>query len=282
MRRTLMITCRRILAAALTAGLLAGSILSVSAEGIWDNTTSRDEAGHICIDFEEVQVLLPSSWSGKCQMNTSGDTVSFYQIKSRDLWTEELGFENGGWLFSITCTASEDYLDLPSYQTLGSGSEGIYYASFPTDVQGYENDEEAMNEYFEMSIDMDWVKTHISVNPSETSTVVTIDGDYILPESSIRYLSTDDLDDLDEAELQMAINEIYARHHRRFLLPNVQDYFDSKSWYEGTIEPDDFDISMMNAYEGSNIDLLTKQLSILADTQETSDSTVIAASAADH
>jgi hypothetical protein len=247
----------------IAVGILSTSSLTVLADGIWESTTSRSEEGNICIDFEEVQVLLPSSWSGKCQMNTSGDTVSFFQIKSRELWTQELGFDNGGWLFSITCTQNEDYLDLPDYQTLGTGVEGIYYATFPTDVQAYTDDAEASQEYQEMSVDMEWVKQNITVASADESSIITADGDYILPESSTSYLTASDLAELSAEEVQMAINEIYARHHRRFLLPDVQDYFDAKAWYEGTIEPDAFDVSVMNAYEGANIDLMTRQLKTL-------------------
>lgn len=252
--------------AAMSIYMMAGVSMTASAQGdIWKSTTSRDDAGHICIDFQEVQVLLPESWSGKCQMNTSGDSVSFYQIKSRELWTQELGYDNGGWLFSLNLAQSEEeYSDEPNYMTLGSGAEGIYYATFPTDFQAYTEDSEALSEYQDMSVDMDWVKQHITVTPGESSQVVTADGDYIFPNSSSEYLTDSDLANLNAQQVQTAINEIYARHHRKFLMKDVQEYFNSKSWYEGTIEPDDFDVSVMNQYEGSNIDLMTKRLKALS------------------
>ncbi|MCC8137573.1 MAG: YARHG domain-containing protein, partial [Clostridiales bacterium] len=55
---------------------------------------------------------------------------------------------------------------------------------------------------------------------------------------------------------QMAINEIYARHGRRFNKESVQEYFDSMSWYTGTVDPDDFDTAVLNTYETANIALL--------------------------
>ena len=61
-------------------------------------------------------------------------------------------------------------------------------------------------------------------------------------------------------EIQMAITEIYARHHRTFVLQEVQDYFNSKSWYSGTIEAADFDVSVMNTYECANINLMVDYL----------------------
>lgn len=250
--------------AGLSFCMLAGFPVNASADSdIWANTTSRDDEGNICIDFEEVQVLLPASWSGKCQMNINGSSVSFYQIKSRQLWTEELGYDNGGWLFSIDCTQTLDYQNLPSYMTLGTGEEGIYYASFPTDVQAYTDDEEATAEFFELTEDMGWVKEHITVTTDGSTQIVTADGDYIIPESSTEYLGEADLAGMNAEQIQMAINEIYARHHRKFLLKEVQEYFDSKDWYVGSVEADEFDVSVMNQYEGANIDLMTKRLAAL-------------------
>lgn len=257
--------------AAISVCILTGFSMTAAADGsIWDSTTSRDEANNICIDFQEVQVLLPDSWSGKCQMSIYNDSVSFYQIKSRELWTQELGYDNGGWLFSLSCAQHEsEYQDNPNYLTLGTGSEGIYYATFPTDFQAYVNDAEAVSEYQDMSVDMEWVKTHITVTPSGSQVVIG-NEEYILPNSSTEYLTENDLVGLDADQVQMAINEIYARHHRKFVLQDVQEYFNSKSWYEGTVEPEDFDINVMNKYEGANIDLMAKRLKALNAATESS------------
>ena len=71
-------------------------------------------------------------------------------------------------------------------------------------------------------------------------------------------MSESDLVLLDADRIQMAINEIYARHHRKFVLKEVQDYFNTKSWYSGTIEAADFDTNVMNDYEAANINLMVK------------------------
>ena len=39
---------------------------------------------------------------------------------------------------------------------------------------------------------------------------------------------------------------------------NLKSYFESKSWYEGTIEPEDFDDSVFNEYEIANRDLIVE------------------------
>lgn len=65
--------------------------------------------------------------------------------------------------------------------------------------------------------------------------------EYIIPYSNTRYLTDADLDSLSEWDLKLARNEIYARHGRRFKDPELQRYFDSRSWYNGIYDPEDFD-----------------------------------------
>lgn len=82
------------------------------------------------------------------------------------------------------------------------------------------------------------------------------DRDYIFADSGSRYLSTSDLEGLSAEELSWARNEIYARHGRRFKDAGLQSYFDSKPWYNGTIEPDQFSEGMLNEYEKKNAETI--------------------------
>ena len=65
--------------------------------------------------------------------------------------------------------------------------------------------------------------------------------EYILYDSNSRLYSKAELEKLDDMTLQMAINEIYARHGRKFDTKDIREYFEKKSWYRGTIDPKDFD-----------------------------------------
>lgn len=82
--------------------------------------------------------------------------------------------------------------------------------------------------------------------------------DYILPDSSSRILSDSEVSVLSKEELRLARNEIYARHGRKFDDVQLQSYFDSKSWYKGTIDPADFSESMLSEIEKKNIELIKK------------------------
>lgn len=80
---------------------------------------------------------------------------------------------------------------------------------------------------------------------------------YILPGSNLRYVTDEEVSALTKDEQQLAINEIYARRGRKFDMQEYQDYFNSQSWYYGTIAPADFDEGIFNDYENSNISKLT-------------------------
>lgn len=70
--------------------------------------------------------------------------------------------------------------------------------------------------------------------------VPDIDDDYIIPDSDKRLLTEEDVWGLTLQEINYAKNEIYARHGRKFDSKELQDYFNSKSWYTGTISPKKF------------------------------------------
>lgn len=94
------------------------------------------------------------------------------------------------------------------------------------------------------------------VQPTEPPTEPTtppVNNYYILPDSSARLLTLDDISGLSLAELELARNEIYARHGRRFVTDYIQEYFNSQQWYSGTIDPDDFDYGVLSDIEVANV-----------------------------
>lgn len=111
-------------------------------------------------------------------------------------------------------------------------------------------------------------KREADVEGTEPENVQMTEQDqYILPESNSRYLTDSDIDGMSLREINYAKNEIYARHGRRFKSEELQTYFDSKSWYTGKYEPEDFDenysSSMLNTYEKKNAEFLRdKEFSI--------------------
>ena len=92
----------------------------------------------------------------------------------------------------------------------------------------------------------------------QTTMESTTSSEYILPDSSQRVLADSEVSGLSKQELRLARNEIYARHGRRFDDQELQNYFNSKSWYSGTINPSDFSESLLSSTEKNNIDTIKK------------------------
>jgi hypothetical protein len=85
-----------------------------------------------------------------------------------------------------------------------------------------------------------------------------VNSEYLLPGSDSQYLTEADLYGFTAEQCRLARNEIYARHGRIFKDEALQEYFNSCSWYEPLIEPDDFQESSLNVYEVANRDLIVK------------------------
>ena len=105
-------------------------------------------------------------------------------------------------------------------------------------------------------------QTEAVEDPTKQPQTQAQSGSYILPQSSERLLADSDVDGMSYEELQMAINEIYARHGRKFSSQSVQNYFDGQSWYQGTVEPDDFSDSVFSQIESQNVLFLLKKMGI--------------------
>ena len=65
-----------------------------------------------------------------------------------------------------------------------------------------------------------------------TGLVTVANDDFIIPSSSIRLLTNEDLLGLSYDELTLARNEIYAKAGRQFTSPSMAEYFGTKSWYK--------------------------------------------------
>lgn len=84
-------------------------------------------------------------------------------------------------------------------------------------------------------------------------------SEYVIEDSDSRYLTKAELADYSLQEINYAKNEIYARHGRKFDSKELQDYFNSKSWYKGTVDPADFSESVFNEYEKQNVQTLKEE-----------------------
>lgn len=83
-------------------------------------------------------------------------------------------------------------------------------------------------------------------------------ADEILPDSDDRLLTKRDISGLSLQQINYAKNEIYARHGRCFLSPELQNYFNAQPWYRGTVDADQFDESILSDIEKKNAEFLAE------------------------
>lgn len=85
--------------------------------------------------------------------------------------------------------------------------------------------------------------------------VISQDADtFVLPDSNTRLYTEDEVQQLNDYDLTIAINEIYARHGLIFNDPDLAEHFTSQSWYVPTRTLADFEEgSLFNEVEQQNI-----------------------------
>lgn len=95
---------------------------------------------------------------------------------------------------------------------------------------------------------------------SSSNTNTHNNGGFIFPNSDSSYLSNAQVSALSDNDLQLAINEIYARRGRIFKDASLNAYFNSQSWYEGKYTPEEFEKNVkFNTYEQKNLQLLINE-----------------------
>ena len=195
-------------------------------------------------------VTLPKSWEGLVQEDDllNGGKV-YRQKKSYDAMGD-------GTLFSISVYEDHSYVNLPDYSVWGYDNLYVYVMSRPADVSFYAEDGSVRDEYRMLEQDLDDIRPTFRILSSDAY----YDGEqFVFARSHLCYIEEEELYNLSASELRTAKNEIYARHERKFEDVELQRYFNSCSWYQGNIDPEDFDDSVMNLYEKSNILLIQKR-----------------------
>lgn len=80
---------------------------------------------------------------------------------------------------------------------------------------------------------------------------------YIFPNSDSEHLMKIQVQEVGLEKMRIGRNEIFARHGVIFHSEDLQNYFESQSWYHGTVSIDDFNAeSEFNEYEKDNVALI--------------------------
>lgn len=92
-----------------------------------------------------------------------------------------------------------------------------------------------------------------SSTPAPQNNTPVSNTDFIIPYSSERKLTLEDISSLSKDQLGIARNEIYARHGFIFKTDKYKQYFESKSWY---VPNASFNESLLSEVEKYNVDFI--------------------------
>ncbi len=159
-----------------------------------------------------------------------------------------------------------------SYQIIGDGGScQLFYTEEGIEIQGSSDydgnyiqvsNSGANMDFSEVWLDIPEQSGNEAADAAQTISTVESAAEYILPNSDSVEITADQLSQLTAEQLMLARNEIYARHGRQFDTPEIQQYFNSKSWYVPQYTPDEFDAiqdGIFNEIERRNIELILQE-----------------------
>lgn len=86
-----------------------------------------------------------------------------------------------------------------------------------------------------------------------------MEEEYVFPDSDKKYLSEDEVRSITAEDMMIGRNEIFARHGYIFQDEGLKAYFESMSWYEGTVPSDQFNYeTVFNDFEKKNVELIKR------------------------
>lgn len=110
-----------------------------------------------------------------------------------------------------------------------------------------------------VSLEEQAITNYMNAEDTDSDDEATTSALYLMPDSAERYLEVSDIEGYSRDEIQMIINEIYAKHGREFHTQENIDYFSAQDWYEPVAGKSDEEIANeFNAYEKANVELLCK------------------------
>lgn len=206
--------------------LLSSGILGGSSGQVEETTVSPTQQTEITT---EAPTTIPETKPTTVSMAVIPDVVG---MKSVDAYN---ALNSAGVRYSVTLTYSDtvasDYVisqSPTSGNTISKNDRVIIYLS-----KGPENQ----------------IATYYPENYANSD-------EYVLIGSDMRYIDKSEVYCLSKDNMEIALNEIYARHGRKFASQELSNYFNSKSWYRGTVEPSDFNENVFNKYELANINTI--------------------------
>lgn len=199
--------------------------------------------------WNEITIQIPLEWKDKYLIKTGEQGFSLYQKASYDK------LEGSGFLCGFE-RLDELFYDLPGVSLLAYTKDYMYVMTLPTDISYYYEDEKISEEFLSMNQQIEDIESSMQIQADE----VHYDAEeYVLAMSEYHLLTEDDLINRNDNELCLGRNEIFARHGYKFKDYYLQAYFNTCTWYEGTVEADQFDESVFSDIEKANLEAIKER-----------------------
>lgn len=168
-----------------------------------------------------------------------------------------IGSGVNGWdLEDIATRTGGFYTNIYSINDMSDIYDRIYREQKAMYLLQYESEADTDNLEHDVIVSYEDESISLENTREYTPSQFKISG-FVFYDSDRRYLTEEELDRLTEAEIRIAINEIYARCGYKFnLKQDMVDHFNALPWYHGTETDMDKVAKTFNEYEEYNVRLL--------------------------
>lgn len=137
-------------------------------------------------------------------------------------------------VLAATLTFAIQQISNPALQRIGDDLISEESTINGEDIAEEENTEQSTEENTtEVTTEESVVLEKDTEDKESEMTEVSTEDEFIFPDSDKRRLSKSELEGKNEWECKIARNEIFARRGKIFDDPELQEYFENCSWYEG-------------------------------------------------
>lgn len=260
----IIILCAVVIAAAL--GFIGFCVYNGLSNSSTDNkTTTAETATSAEVTTQAPSTAMPTTVPATTeQVTTSSSYNNVVPVVGYGYSYGKKLLEQAG--FTVEISDYEYSYDYPEGYIISQTPEGDTSASTGTVVKlvissgQIQRETEAPATQAQQSSNSQNSSSGNSNSQSSSNTNTNNNGGFIFPNSDSSYLSNAQVSALSDDDLQLAINEIYARRGRIFMDASLNAYFNSQSWYEGKYTPEEFEKNVkFNTYEQKNLQLLINE-----------------------
>lgn len=256
----IIILCAVVIAAAL--GFIGFCVYNGLSNSSTDNkTTTAETATSAEVTTQAPSTAMPTTTE---QVTTSSSYNNVVPVVGYGYSYGKKLLEQAG--FTVEISDYEYSYDYPEGYIISQTPEGDTSASTGTVVKlvissgQIQRETEAPATRAQQSSNSQNSSSGNSNSQSSSKTNTNNNGGFIFPNSDSSYLSNAQVSALSDDDLQLAINEIYARRGRIFKDASLNAYFNSQSWYEGKYTAEEFEKNVkFNTYEQKNLQLLINE-----------------------